>query len=217
VRPLLRALTSLGDIAVTSGGRDLILARGVPIGWVGVGHERKTGRTTLEAVISVSRSFAIDAELDLAHGAIAPRFNGATPTTLEQVLGRSVELPAVVEAIVRELAMVAGGSVDKLALPALPATRANPDEAPFTAMVEEAIGLLGAVVEGDAVTIGGDLMASSDVLADLGRRALRCTPEELGAAIDEAFAGDALLLGVRSHESLRKVISGATNANAPGS
>ncbi len=163
-------------------------------------------------MIDVSRGFALDPAVDLAHGAIAPRFNGAIPTTLEQVLGRTVEPPAVVEAIVRELAMVAGGSVEKLALPTLPTTRANPDEAPFTAMVEEAIGLLGALVERDGVVIGGDLMASSDVLAALGARALGCTDDELGAAIDDAFAG-ALLLGVRSHESIRKVVRGAIDAH----
>jgi lipoate-protein ligase A len=223
VRPLLRALTSLGNIAATSGGRDLILARGVPIAWVGVGHERESGRTVLEAVIDVSRSFALDASLDLAHGAIAPRFNGATPTTLNDVLARTVEPSEVVEAIVRELAMVAGGSVERLTLPALPTTRANPDEAPFTAMIEEAIGLLGALVERDRVVIGGDLMASADVLADLGRDAVGSGDDELGAAIDAALGpgSGALLLGVRSLDSLRKVVRAAIeahkNANASGS
>jgi hypothetical protein len=219
VRPLLRALTSLGDIAATSGGRDLILARGLPIAWVGVGHERSTGRTTLEAVIDVSRSFAIDPAIDLAHGAIAPRFNGATPTTLSEMLGRTIEPAEVVEAIVRELAMVAGNEVEKLTLPALPTTRVNPDEATFTAMIEESIGLLGAVVERDRVTIGGDLMASSDVLAELGRRALTLEGDELAEAVDRSLGPDsgALLLGVRALDSIRKVIVAAKNTSAPGS
>lgn len=220
VRPLLRALTSLGDIAATSGGRDLILARGVPIAWVGVGHERKTGRTTLEAVIDVSRTFALDPALDLAHGSIAPRFNGATPSTLAETHGRSIEPDVVVEAILRELAAVAGGDADKIALPSLPPTRVNPDEAAFTAMIEEAIGLLGAVVERETVTIGGDLMASSDVLRELGDRAFRCADDDtLGTAIDEALGPEsgALLLGVRALESIRKVVRAAKNARAPGS
>jgi len=219
VRPILRALTSLGDIAATSGGRDIILARRTPIAWVGVGHERKTKRTTLEAVINVSRTFALDPSLDLAHGAIAPRFNGATPATLADVHARAIEAPAVVEAIARELAMIAGGDVDKIALPSLPSTRVNPDEAPFTAMIEEAIGLIGAVVERGAVTIGGDLMASSDVLLDLGERAAHCADDDaLGAAIDEALGegSGALLLGVRALESIRKVVRAAKTANAPG-
>jgi len=219
VRPILRALTSLGDVAATSGGRDLILARGVPIAWVGVGHERATRRTTLEAIINVTRSFALDPALDLAHGAIAPRFNGATPTTLEETLGRKVDPAEVVEAILQELTAAAGGDAAKLALPSLPTTRVNPDELPFTAMVEEAIGLLGALVERNAVVVGGDLMASSDALAELGQRALSLDHDGLGAAIDATLGAEsgALLLGVRSLESIRKVIEGAKNASASGS
>ncbi len=212
VRPLLRALTSLSDITATSGGRDVILARGEPIARVFVHHHRGTGVTGLEAVIHVSRASDLDPAVDLAHGAV----ERAPSRTLSEVLGREVETAAVVEAIVAELAALAGGDVGSFA-PAMLSSRVDSEEPAFTAMIVESIGLVGAVVERDRVAIGGDLMASHDAIEELGRALHGVTDaEEIGALIDRHLGG-AMLLGVKSLESIRKVVLAATkSANAPG-
>ncbi|MBI2389846.1 MAG: hypothetical protein HYV09_09660 [Deltaproteobacteria bacterium] len=216
VRPLLRALTSLGDVTATSGGRDVILMGGEPVAWVGVAHERRTGRTVVEAIVNVSASFALDDALDLAHGAIAPRWLGKPVRTIDQVLGRSVEPALVVEAILRELAITAEGQIDRIELPALPRSRVDLDQAPFTAMVEEVVGLLGAVVERDRVALGGDLYASTDALEALGAELFALGPDvddaRLSAAVDAAFAEGTLLLGVQHRGSIGKVVRGAWQA-----
>lgn len=211
VRPLLRALTSLSNITATSGGRDLILARGEPIARVFIHHHRATGATGLEAIVHVSRSSDLDETHDLAHGSIErPKCK-----TLNEILGREVAPGEVVEAILRELAAAAAGSVETFDPPGGGA-RVDPEEPAFTAMIEEAIGLLGAVVERDRVTIGGDLMASDDALEALGREVFALEDDEaIGAAIDRAFT-EAMLLGVRSLESIRKVVRAAKSASAPG-
>lgn len=211
VRPLLRALTSLSNITVTSGGREVILAKGHPVGWVGVHHERSTGATGLEAILNLSRTFELESTVDLSHGSIEPRFPPSK--SLDEVFGRTVTAEEVVNAIVSELAALAAGDTGRFE-PAAPIGRVDPEEAPFTAMIEESIGLIGAVVERDRVAIGGDLMASHDVVEALGREVLSITADDaLGDAIDRHFA-DAMLLGVRSLESIRKVIRAARSAAA---
>lgn len=212
VRPILRALTSLSDVTATSGGRDVILARGAPIARVFVHHHRATGVTGLEAVIHVSRASDLDPAVDLAHGAVE-----RTPSrTLNEVVGRELDPAAVVEAIIGELAALAAGEVGTFDPVMIPG-RVDPEEPPFTAMIVESIGLIGAVVERDRVAIGGDLMASHDAVDALGRALHGVTDEQrIGALIDAHLEG-AMLLGVRSHESIRKVVLAATkSANAPG-
>jgi hypothetical protein len=208
VRPLLRALTSAGDLVATSGGRDVILVSSAPIAWIGIRHVRATGRTAVEAIVSVTKPFALDPALDLAHGAIAPRWLGRAPSTLEALHGRSIDVASLARAIAQVYEELAGASA-RFEPPGFPASRVDPDARPFTAMVEEAIGLLGAVVERDRLTIGGDLMASEDALADLGARLFALGSHADDAAIttviEEAFAG-AMLLGVRSTASITKLV-----------
>lgn len=223
VRPLLSALTSLGNLAATSGGRDLILVSGEPVAWVGVRHHRRTRRTALEAVISLSKPFGLAPELDLAHGAIAPRWLGKTPTTLDALHGRSVDAREVVQSVVLAYAAMAGGSLARGDLPSLPASRVDAGEPPFVAMVEESIGLLGGAVERERMVVGGDLMASYDVLEELGGELFALGPdasdEALGRTIDGAFGDDALLFGVKSHASIAKLVRAtwaATKTNARG-
>lgn len=204
VRPFLRALTSLGDITATSGGRDVILARNEPVGWIGVAHERQTRRTAIEAVIAVRKGFSLDAAVDLAFGAVERK----PARTLEEIHGKSIADGEVVDAILRELGAMAGG-VERFESPRLPASRVNPDEPAFTAMVVESIGLIGAVQEGESLTIGGDLMASEDSLAKLGRslHALEDTTDEaVDRALSQAFDEDALFLGVRDRTSIAKLV-----------
>lgn len=222
VRPLLRALTSLGNVAATSGGRDLVLMGADPVAWVGIGHERRTGRAVLEAIVNVSSSFALEDSLDLAAGAIAPRWLGKPVRTLDDVLGRKVDPAEVVEAILRELVAVAEGSAKRIDLPALPRSRVDAEQAPFTAMIEEAAGLIGAVVERDRLAIGGDLYASNDALEVLGDKLFtfgeHVDDATLGATLDHAF-DDGLLLGVQSMVSFKKLVRAAwaaTKADARG-
>jgi hypothetical protein len=212
VRPLLRALTGLGDVPATSGGRDVVLMRGEPVAWVSVRHLRASGRTALEAVVAVTKSFEVPAEVDLAHGAIAPRWAGRHPTTVSAALGRTVTAEEVVEAILSAYVATADTAAQKFEPPALPASRVDPDETPFVAMVEEAVGLVGGVVERDRLVIGGDLIASEDVLRVVGDRLHELGPEvddaQLGAVFDAALgpSSGSLLLGVRELSSFTKLV-----------
>ncbi|MGZ5969959.1 MAG: lipoyl protein ligase domain-containing protein, partial [Polyangiales bacterium] len=182
VRPFLRALTSLGEITATSGGRDVILARNEPVGWIGVAHERATRRTAIEAVIAVRKGFAVDPAMDLASGAVDRK----PPRTLEEIHGKAIADGDVVDAILRELGAMAG-SVERFESPRLAASRVNPDEPAFTAMVVESIGLIGAVIEGRSLTIGGDLMASEDSLRKLGSLLFELE-DTSDAAVDAAIS-----------------------------
>jgi hypothetical protein len=211
VRPFLRALTSLGDITATSGGRDVILAKSEPVAWIGVAHERATRRTAIEAVIAVRKGFSLEPALDLASGAVDRK----PSRTLEEIHGKSIADGEVVDAILRELGAMAP-AVERFESPRLPASRVNPDEPAFTAMVVESIGLLGAVMEEGSLTIGGDLMASEDALKQLGRslHSLSDTSDEgVDRAISEAFDEDALFFGVRDRASIAKLVR-ATKTNA---
>lgn len=212
VRPLLRALTSLSSVTATSGGRDVILARGEPVARVFVHHHRGSGVTGLEAIVNVSRASDLDPAVDLAHGAV----ERAPSRTLNEIVGRELAIAAVVEAIVNELSAVAGGEVGSFDPTGFP-PRVDPDEPPFTAMIPESIGLLGAVVELNRVAVGGDLMASHDAVDALSVALFGVTDaDEIGAIVDRAFDG-ALLLGVQSLESIRKVVLAANKTtNARG-
>jgi len=198
VRPLLRALDALGSQPTTFGGRDIVLMGAAPIAWVGLGHVRSTSTTTIEAIVALSRPFGLPAELDLAHGAIAPRFLGRTPSTLEAVLGQPIDPDAVVGAIVAAYALQAEDSVATEPPASLPMTRVDADEPAFTAMVEEAIGLLGARRNAAGlVELGGDLFASADALASLGAALSQPSDDDAMRATIDATLDGALLLGVR--------------------
>jgi len=209
VRPLLHALQTLGAPA-TSGGRDIVLVRAEPIAWMGVRHSRQSSAIGVEAIVAIGSDFAIPSELDLAHGAIAPRFLGKTPTTL-----RDLDAARVLESIVQTYGALA--DQDVATLDSYASTPLDPrlDERPFDAMVEEAIGLIGARIDEDRVTIGGDLMASYDALDELGRSLHRLGPEcedtALFSCIDQHLApsSGAMLVGVRSLTSIAKVVRAA--------
>jgi hypothetical protein len=92
---------------------------------------------------------------------------------------------------------------------------------PFDATVDEAIGVVGASIESSRVVLGGDFMASRDVIATLGDRLSSLGPEpsdeSLGAAIDEALGprSGALFFGVRSLKSVATVVREAWRRHAP--
>jgi lipoate-protein ligase A len=213
VRPLLAALNTLG-VAAMYGGRDVILSHGAPIAWIGAAHRVSDRATYLEAIVSVRASFALEAELDLAAGAIAPRHLGRAPRTLEDVLGREVDAESLARRIVDAFVAQADGDCVALDEAASPAATSplDLDEPPFAAMVEEAIGLIGARYEPEQerVAIGGDLGASEDALVALERALFAAgrdaTEEQLGAIVDAQLgpASGALVFGVKSLRSIAK-------------
>jgi hypothetical protein len=220
VRPLLRAIESLGAPA-TFGGRDVILVRGAPVAWIGLAHAARTRATELEAFVGVTSSFAIEPELDLAAGSIAPRFLGRAPAPLATVLGKPIDEDGFARAVVDAYAAsvdVASAVTDEERV--APAERPDLDEPPFTAMVEEAIGLVGARWEPERrrVALGGDLGASEDALAalestlfDLGRDA---SDEAIASAVDAHLgpASGAMTFGVKSLRSIARVAAHAMRA-----
>lgn len=219
VRPVLRALSKLGNVAATYGGRDFVTMNGVPVAWLGVAHDGRSGAIGVELLVAVETPFAIDEPLDLAHGAIAPRWLGKTPGTLGAVLRRDVATAEVVGALVDTWTDGVGGDVAGFDAGGLRALDPDTEAPPFDALVEEAIGLIGACLEPGRVALGGELMASTDALEALGRRldALgpAATDDALGGAIDAALgpASGALLVGVRALPSIAKVVRAAWTAH----
>jgi hypothetical protein len=213
VRPLLHALATIGA-QVSSGGRDIVLSRGAPVGWIGARHCRASSETGIEAIVAVSSDFSVPPALDLAQGSIAPRFLGKSPSTLAAV-GGPAEGARVVSAIVDAYRALAEGSVTLREGHAAPPDRVDLVAPPFDAMVEEAIGLLGARVDAQRVLLGGDLMASHDALEALGRalHALGhdCEDAALFACIDAHLSppSGAMLIGVRHLSSIAKVVRAA--------
>ena len=219
VRPLLAALSTLASAPATYGGRDFVQIGGHPVAFIGATHDRATGAVGIEIVVAVSTPFGLDPSLDLAHGAIAPRWLGKTPSSLRATLHRDVEPSDVVAAIVAAWSALADEDVVAFESPGLRALPPDAEAPAFTAMTEEAIGLLGARVEPGTVAIGGDLMTSRGVLDELGRAivSLGRAPSdllELGRAIDVALgpASGAMLIGVRSLASIEKVVRAAIEA-----
>ncbi len=223
VRPLLRALSSFGSVASWT-GRDVVFVRNLPIAWVGIRHVRATGAIGIEAIIATRASFELPPPLDLAFGAIAPRFRGRTPAPLEAVYGRTLDEATLASRIVEAYAERAGSELQAPIVTVMPERPPEGmllpdlDQPPFVAMVEESIGLLGAVIHEDSVALGGDLMVSDDVLDPLGRTLFRlgadATPASLGQAINATLAptAGALLVGVRRLDSFEKLIRAAWQA-----
>jgi lipoate-protein ligase A len=215
VRPLLKALTNLG-VPATYGGRDFVLAGGTPVAFIGVTHDRALGTVGLEMVVAVDAPFGVDPALDLAHGSIAPRWLGRTPGTISARAHRAVSTEAVVEAIVAAWSEQAAGDMHERHPSPSITVLAPRDEPPFEALVEEGMGLLGAVVDAESIAIGGELMVSRDVLGPLGATLHALGPAALdGDAIERAIdaalgpTSGAMLFGVKSLASIAKVARAA--------
>ena len=137
-----------------------------PAAWVGFAHDATTRRTLFEAFVAVRAPFA--------RRPPARRFSGKSPGTLrgDRRQGRSSR----------------NGSPTRSSRPTSPRGRSwaprRPPEAPpeereatardlpWTATVEEAIGMLGAGPDARGVfRVGGDLLVSRDALARLEARA----------------------------------------------
>lgn len=229
VRPLLRAIAKLGALAHYF-DRDWISAskgsfKG-PIAQLGFAHDTTTGRSLVEAVVGVSTPFAVRARSS---------FLDKAPLTL-RALGVDPEVDAgrVADAVIDAYANAYG--IGELALDtASEMTRAlsrdfasgAPDDArrdpPWTATREEAIGIVAAGRDAAGrIRIGGELMASRDVIARLESEIVAATTSGGvvdGARIDravDALAGSGVaMLGVRSLRSIRDAIDEAIASPSP--
>jgi hypothetical protein len=207
VRPLLRALTRLGQAAHFF-GRDWVSIAHRPAAWVGYAHDATTHRTLFEAFVAVASPFATTQR---------PSFLGIPPATLEALAGRSVDPHRVVSFIVSAYAE----GRDPVALD-VAKTDGQPEdeplsEPPWTATTEVAIGTLGAGADSSgAFRIGGDLLVSRDALTRLEGRVAAIDPRspafdtDVAVAVEETLtAPEVAFDGVRSLDSLREVIARA--------
>ncbi|MFI5302255.1 MAG: hypothetical protein ACHREM_29540, partial [Polyangiales bacterium] len=199
VRPLLRALGGLG-ISASFGGRDVVRARGRSIAHLGARHSRSSQNFGLEAIVAVTRDFAVPARFDLAAGDIAPRFGGAAPSSLAIVGDPGASSQRVRDAIVDAFSLVADRrTIDLEANTPEPRSFTGSAAPPFDAMIEVPIGLVGAACEGVHVRLGGDFMLSDDAL-DALHAALDVAPDDAIEATIDAHLGPAsgaMLIGVR--------------------
>jgi hypothetical protein len=211
VRPLLRAVTSLGRPA-QHGGRDYILVANRPAALIGFAHDTETGRASIEVVIAVSTPFALSQRAS---------FLDKAPATLQQLHGQSINAVTLCGAIAEAYAEEHMMTILPLAIGAVLETHGPipfDDDPPWAATVNETFGTIcaGRDAEGK-MRVGGELLVSRDALAALeaqiealgpfGGRAdvARIVTETLGAknvAID----------GVRSLSSIANVITKAIDA-----
>ena len=201
VRPLLRALTRAGGprAAAHYFGRDWISVAHRPVAWVGFAHDATTRRTLFEAVVAVRTPFSLTERAG---------FLGKPQGTLQGIAGRAVDEERLVRAIAE--AYATGAEVVHLDVPEVPASGGDtPPEPAWAAVVEEAIGTLGAGPDARGVfRVGGDLLVSRDALARLEALAATARDEDLGRIVDETLAAPGVALeGVRSLASVRDVIA----------
>jgi hypothetical protein len=203
VRPLLRVF------GAAYFGRDCFVRAKCPIGFAGFGHDAASGRAVFEALVPASTDWS-DASRGSYRGAAlaavaepAEKIDAIVNLYLSQIgdLGSLVVLPP---------ATAVAASV---AAPAPP-----PDGAPWSARAEEAIGPLFAGRDAaGALAVGGELMASRDVLAALAQDVSSLAdPRDVsavGAAVDRAFSAPrAVLFGVRSLPTVRDLFVSAARS-----
>lgn len=213
LRPLLRALTRVLGVPVSYFGRDWLSAARRPIALVAFAHEASSGRSFVEAIVSVRSSFALSRRSS---------FLGKEPATLEEIVRRSIDPRLVADAIadayrdltndLRELASfdlpTEPGRLPKLE--ERPA--ASPCEWPWAATREEALGTIGAGRDAAGrIRVGGEWMVSRDALLRLEELVAalpsNAAADDVGLAVDEALTTQgAVTFGVRSLVSIRDVI-----------
>ncbi len=202
VRPLLRALAR-EKVPASYGGRDWIASVKTPVAWVGFQHDARTQRAAFEAVVALRKPFA---------SAERVAFLGKTPLALDAVAGRTVD-PLVLRNSVIEAYISA--------FSALPEERAvesmrtqsdrSADDPPFSAVVSEAIGIVGAgPTKQGYVGVGGEFAGSRDAVAAFNYRLTQIDWRDAAAldeAISEAFDHPNMVIdGVRTLSSFKDVI-----------
>jgi len=214
VRPLLKAITKVGAVAHYF-DRDWVSACGSPVAAVSFGHDTITGRALVEAFVSVTTPFAVR---DRAS------FLGKPPRTLRELrVHHEVDAPRLADAIID--AYTAAYGIGELSLDtasemtlslAKDFAAGAPDdprnEPAWSGTREEAIGLVAAGRDRTGrVRVGGELMASRDVMARLESEiaASGGNADKIDHAVDSLAAAGVAMLGVRSLRSIRDVIDDA--------
>jgi hypothetical protein len=204
VRPLLRALTKTGALAHYF-GRDWVSVAHRPVAWVGFAHDSGTGRTLFDAFVAVRAPFAAGA------GEARASFAGKLPATLEELAGRTVDPVALAEAIA-DAYLAKHGADEVEGAPFMDTAAAvSAVDPPWSATVNEAIGIVGAGPDADGrFRVGGDLLVSRDALADLEDRVVGASDAEVGAIVDGVLAAPGVAVdGIASLRSVRDAILGA--------
>ncbi len=214
VRPLLRALTSLGCDARYF-GRDWVSVRHEPAAWIGMAHDAGSGRSFVESFVAVRTPFAPGP---------SPSLLDKTPSTLEQLSGRALDATQLQDAVVDAYAKAYGRDIVRAAadapLSALDRDAELRSEPAWAATCDEAIGKLGAGPDARGeFRVGGELMASRDALARLSSLSAPlgpgASPEDVERIVRDAFeAPGVALFGVRSLASLRDVVVRALRASS---
>lgn len=201
VRPVLHGLGRLGKPAHYF-GRDVVSVEKRPVAFVGFGHDRASGRSLVEAFVAVEAPFWV-----------VPRssWRDRTAWTLTEATGKSVQPARVVDALREAFATAYGSAAREVSLASVESAMQAPDDPPWAAVREEAIGIVGAGKDRDGTfRVGGELMASRDAIAALERGALSVDGEGLGALVDETLGGPgSATFGVRSLGCVRDVIAEA--------
>jgi hypothetical protein len=228
VRPLLKALTRLGAQAHYF-GRDWVSVAHRPAAWVGFAHHAAADACLFEAFVALDEPFALPERLDGYPPRGNPRFLGKAPASVSEAAGRRVEPATAIEAIAAaydqlSIAMsgkpLPRGSIDAQTQQALRplALDARP---PWSSLVEEAIGFVGysgsSSAAGDAADdrpeLGGDLLASIDLVEAMNHALERLGPRRdeaaVAAALGEAFEAvpRGVIEGVRDLGSLTRAVA----------
>lgn len=206
VRPLLRALTRLGAQAHYF-GRDWVSVAHRPCAAVAFAHDAGTRRAVFEAVVAVTHPFAGGT------GAARASFRGKAPGTIEEIVGKRIDLDGLEHAIVDSYANAYGRTprdID-LDLDRDLDHHLDLDDPPWLATTTEAIGEIGAGPDARGVfRVGGDLMASRDAMASLEARAALAPLDAIPSLVAETLTAPGVAIdGVRDLSSLARTIAEA--------
>lgn len=210
VRPLLRGLGALGAPARFF-GRDWVSVGKRPAAWVGFAHDAESGRSWVEAIVGVGEPVSLPHDLDGYPARATDPLLGNAPASLSEIAGGPLEPERVAELVLRAYDRAYGGPLarapwsDRDLRPL-----AEDRRPPWDAVVEEAIGFVGAAAS--PCEAGGDLLASEEVVAALGAgmAALGAAPSRSAiAALVAAAASRGVLEGVRDAASIERAIAAA--------
>ncbi|HSO33758.1 MAG TPA: hypothetical protein VLT33_14595 [Labilithrix sp.] len=199
VRPLLRAITRAGVMAHYF-ERDWVSGAKRPVASIAYAHDATSGRACVEVIVAVATPFTIRARATTM---------GKEPATLAE-LGGNGDPRALARAVIAAYEEAYGAASGAAPVASALDGAAVLDEPAWSAVVAEAIGLVGAGRDGAGrLRVGGELMVSRDALARL-EAGLAQEPMDaaaLGALVDATLGAPGVaLFGVRSLGSIRDVI-----------
>lgn len=219
VRPLLRALTSLGRPAHYF-GRDWISIDKRPAAWVGFAHDHPTRSCLFEAFVPLDSPFVLPPNVDAYPARRADPFLGKSPVALVDLfaqLAQPIDAATLATKIITSYDQAFGEIARGAWTTDLLRPLAHDDQPAFDVLREEVIGFVGASFDRsrNKLTIGGDLFASEGLLDDLAALAVSRDSDDHGALetrwLDHISESSAVLDGVQHLESLVDVALRATS------